>query len=119
MGNIDTFEFLGGRPTAAMRNLELPPGRGYFISRSGYRLVQFGLPTTMEMVLEKWENCPKAKWQLPADEEEIQQVRDESAPAQGIISYDSVSPWKGGSLIDMDKAVEMYKKQQQKLKKGQ
>jgi hypothetical protein len=119
LGNIDTLEFLGGRPTSAMRNLELPPGRGYFLSRSGYKLVQFGLPNAVEMVRNKWEKSPRAEWQILADEKEIQQVRDESAPPQGLISPESSSGWKGKSLIDMEKAVELYKKQQQNLKKGQ
>lgn len=117
LANTDTFERLGGRPTAAMRSEELPSGRGYFLSRSGYRLVQFGLPNTYDAVLEKWKEFPRAEWQRAATETEIQQVRNESVTTPNS-SYSSASQSRHGSLIDMEKAVELYKLQQQRIKKG-
>lgn len=123
LSNVDTLEYLGGRSTQAMRREELNEGRGYLVTRSGSRLVQFGLPDNKqgelpiyERVATKWGKIARAKWVNPASAEQIEQVRQDSAPAP---KQKSAAPaLTGKTLIDMDEALKRYIEQQQRLKSG-
>jgi hypothetical protein len=117
--DIDTLEFLGGRPSSAMRKQEHPQGRGYFVSRSGFRLVQIAIPDEQarKNAFSRWENFSIAHWPRPASNERIDQVRSESAPSSGSDTH-SYSDKTPGSTIDIEKSLEFYMQQQQQQKKS-
>lgn len=123
LSNVDTLEYLGGRSTHAMRQEELNEGRGYLVTRTGSRLIQFGLPdnkqgdlSIYERVAIKWKKFSRSKWATPATSEQIEQVRQDSAPAPRQKPASSVSG--GKNLIDMDEALKRYIEQQRRLKSG-
>lgn len=114
--DIETLEILGGRPTPAMRREELPEGRGYLVSRSGSRLVQFAFPDerAYQVPLEKWAESGRAVWPRPASVEQIAQVKIDSAPApKASEPVGSTSTNSSAGMIDQDKALEFYLRQQQ------
>lgn len=119
LSDVNTLELLGGRPSRAMGRQEFLQGRGYFVSRSSFILVQFAIPdeNVYSIVCDRWENVTRAIWLRPASEEQIETVRSESAPAPKSDSNRTSS--KIGSTIDFEKSLALYQEQQQRLaKKG-
>jgi hypothetical protein len=109
--NVDTLENLGGRPSPAMRGEEFPSGRGYYFSRSVVKMVQFARPEgAYDMPVKKWKKYKKVTWLRKASEDEIERVRSQSETIETRASNGSDSAV--GGFIDMNKAVEMYIKQQ-------
>jgi DNA segregation ATPase FtsK/SpoIIIE, S-DNA-T family len=122
LGNAEMLEIMGGRLTPAMRRDELPEGRGYLVSRTGHQLIQFADPNLKTINLDEWskqwKDFPRAKWTHPATSEEVEQVRQDSIMKSKPEAAKKVSRSKKGSpnLIDQEKALELYIKQQNKLR---
>ncbi len=116
--DVDTLEALGGRPTSAMSKEELKEGRGYTIARSQIRLVQFAYPDqkAYDLMYEKWKDHPRAVWLRPATDEQVTQVQEESEPSLQPSAASTRRSSKSDSMMDMDKAVEMYIRQQKEQK---
>jgi DNA segregation ATPase FtsK/SpoIIIE, S-DNA-T family len=122
LGNAEMLEIMGGRLTPAMRRDELPEGRGYLISRIGHQLIQFADPNLKSINLdewsEQWKGCSKAKWEHPASNEEVEQVRQDSImkskPEPSKKS--SRSRKESSQLIDQEKALEFYQQQQNQIR---
>lgn len=122
LSNIDTLEMLGARPSSAMRNEELTQGRGYLFSRLGIKLIQFANPdkSAYQSVLRKWSSkSNKAEWARPANQQQIDQVRSDSAPVLNAeTSIKGLSKPVGG-YINQDEALKRYMQQRQmQAKKG-
>lgn len=83
LSTADAVESLGGRATPAMHRDTLPDGRGYLLSRSHLRLMQFAYPdqASFENILAEWKDNLRAEWPNPASEEEIEQVAKDSGPS--------------------------------------
>ena len=65
----------------------------------------------------KWEKYKRAVWQRVASPEKIEEVRNDSEPAVRFEEKGRSSYSQSGSLIDMDKALELYKQQQKEVNK--
>jgi len=115
LGGVEIYEDLGGRPTQSMRSEEFKEGRGYVFDRSTAKLVQFAAPDdkSCTLVLTEWNKYKKASWQRIAKPEKIEVVRSSTEPVANPDRSRSSSVSRHGSLIDLDKALELYKQQQQ------
>lgn len=116
--NVDTLDYLGARTSSAMRKEDLSQGRGYVVTRSGTRLVQFALPNTQKDVEEMatGQTFMHAKWKNPASDEEIESVRQESAPDPSLKKAPADGAISGKRLIDMGASLERYMDQQKRAK---
>lgn len=123
LSNVDTLELLGARPASAMRNEELSQGRGYLFSRQGIKMVQFANPDkhAYQNVLKKWiSKSKKAEWRRPATQQQIDQVRTDSAPLPVIESSSKNVVKPVGGYINQDESLLRYRQQQQtQAKKGE
>jgi len=110
LGDTETLEILGGRVSSAMRSEELPEGRGYRVSRSGARLIQFAFPdpAAYNAVLESWKDWNgRAQWMHPASVEEVTAVEQDSAPDHsGSGNIDSSI--NSSTYINLEEATQRY-----------
>lgn len=123
LSNVDTLELLGARPSSAMRNEELSQGRGYLFSRSGIKMVQFANPdkSAFQSVSKRWvSKYNKAEWARPATQQQIEQVRTDSAPIPGSETAPVKNTSKpAGGYINQEESLMRYRQQQQmQSKKG-
>ncbi len=128
LGNTETLEALGAYITSSMRKEQLPPGRGYFFVRNKISLIQFANPNNpskdeiIQTVIRKWSGCKKAKWKNPASEEQIEQVKNDSAADIGALNSNQgvgMLPDSDSSYVNMEESVKLYMEQQNKLKSGE
>jgi S-DNA-T family DNA segregation ATPase FtsK/SpoIIIE len=111
----DAIELLGARVTRAMRQIQLPNGRGYTLSREGMSLIQFAhLQDPTGLVRElvgRWQGHRRAVWAHPASGELPKPSAAPAAPAAskaGGAGFDF--------SFDMAGALDDYKKQQARTK---
>jgi S-DNA-T family DNA segregation ATPase FtsK/SpoIIIE len=117
--SAEAVEFMGGRVTRAMRNTQLPNGRGFQVTRNNSDLIQFAHqqdPTELiRQIAEKWTSYQRAVWAHPAKEDG--QPTPTATPSAPVSNGGN----KGFSLdfdFDLSGAVDDYKKQQSQQKKG-
>jgi DNA segregation ATPase FtsK/SpoIIIE, S-DNA-T family len=72
--DTEALDQLGGRITSAMRQQDLPEGRGYFLVRSKVCTVQFAFPdkAAYEKVIHRWKKKVRAAWKLKPTDEQLE-----------------------------------------------
>jgi len=119
--SAESVEFMGGRVTRAMRNAQLPNGRGFQVSRNNSDLAQFAHQQDpadlIRQIVERWGGYERVTWAHPAT--------DDGQPAAPPPTAVLTPKGNGFSLdfdFDLSGALDDYKKQQteekSKLRKG-
>ncbi len=116
--SAEAVEFMGGRVTRAMRNTQLPNGRGFQVTRNNSDLVQFAHqqdPSDLvRQITGRWAGSPRATWAHPA--------KDDGQPS--AVKPPTPAPTQNGNSFsadfdfDLSGALDDYKKQQSQPKKG-
>jgi hypothetical protein len=117
--SAESVEFMGGRVTRAMRNAQLPNGRGFQVSRNSSDLAQFAHQQDpadlIRRIVTQWGGYSRVAWAHPAT--------DDGQPAAAAPTTAVLTPTTNGFSLDFDfdlsGALSDYKKQQSEEKSKQ